>query len=183
MTVPSTAWQAWICTWHFAGVAEALACRARAQRAISIVDCWQRDTGNRIGTLTATLAEEQCGLRIRHHERGALQEVWLSVPRTALGRLRKDTDHFRVSDGPTPFAMIGIHVRNGGKTATINAEGEGRTLLGMLQEEQGRTAARDTLRSALKAVACHRDVTTPHALDGARERMNVQMLGETWLNG
>ena len=186
MAIPGTAWRAWICTWHFTGVAEAFECRARTQRAISIVDCWQRETGNRIWTLTAALAEGQCELRIRHNTNGAANGVSLGVPRERLGQLRQlrsGESNWTASNGPAPLAVIGVGVHNHGTATTIEAEAEGRTLLGMLQSDEGRTTARNKLKAALKAVACHPDVATRHALDGARQTAHVRTLGKTWLNG
>ena len=183
MAVPPTAWRAWIATLHFAGVAEALECRARTQRAIGIVDYWQRDGANQIRTLTAALAEARCGLRIRHNEAGPINGIALTVPRTTLGQLR-DAEHNQiVSDRATPVALIGIRVYNHGIPLTIEAEGEGRTLLGMLQDDEGRTTTRNKLRAALSAVAWHPDVATRQALDRARARgtRGVLTIGETWL--
>ena len=183
MAVPPTAYRAWISTLHFAGVAEALQCLARTQRAIGIVYDWQREAPNRIRTLTAALAEAQCGLRIRHDEGGPVNGISLAVPRTTLGRLRDAEANHSVSDSATPVAVIGMRVYNHGIPATIEADAEGRTLLGMLQDDEGRSTARNRLRTALSAVAWHPDVATRQALDRARARGTrpVLTIGETWL--
>ena len=183
MAVPPTAWLAWISTLHFAGVAEALECLARTQRAIGIVDSWQRQAPNRIRTLTAALAEARCGLQIRHNEGGPVNGISLTVPRTTLGQLRDAENNHTVSDGATPVTLIGIRVYNHGIPPTIEADAEGRTLLGMLENDEGRTTARNKLRAALSAVAWHPDVATRQALDRARTRgaRRVLTIGETWL--